>query len=407
MSLYLKILANALYGIFAEMNPETARNKDKVYETTFGSHIKMTHRFKEQWTAYAHGKPVRGLDLTKPETPGRFCFPPLAMLFTSGARLMLGMLERCVTDAGGTYAMMDTDSMFIISGDDSRDVPAISPGCISDIARQFQALSPYSQTKTSGISLLKREYPKEPGDTGWCIAISSKRYALFGRLGDSISDLEIIDSQAEDDYFRIDKRSEHGLGYLMSPAPDWRDDAWKWIIANKVRGFYQASIPRPEWFEYPAVGQHTITTPWLLDAFTGFNDGKAYQDQIKPFNFMSVGYQPISLTPTVRRRLVAPLITDVREAVTASWFDLYTGEPVKPTIEPSEGGEGIRIKTYSAVMHEYLRHAEMKAGTQDGSQATGRTTGMLHRLYLVQELPAKIQGRDTNERDERASPPKN
>ncbi len=115
VSLYLKILSNALYGIFAEMNPEKARYKDRVYTQTVGSTGRFTVRGKERWTAYAHGEPIHGLELDKPEVPGRFCFPPLAMLFTAGARLMLAMLERCVTDAGGTYAMMDTDSMFIVS----------------------------------------------------------------------------------------------------------------------------------------------------------------------------------------------------------------------------------------------------------------------------------------------------
>ena len=50
-----------------------------------------------------------------PEHAGEYCFPPLASLITAAARLMLALLERCVTDLGGTYAMEDTDSMAIVA----------------------------------------------------------------------------------------------------------------------------------------------------------------------------------------------------------------------------------------------------------------------------------------------------
>jgi hypothetical protein len=303
---------------------------------------------------------------------------------------------------------MDTDSMFIVSAPmagaiqaGESTIHAVSYQEAEAIAERFQELSPYSAGR-GGIKLLKREYPKEEDEQGWCIAISSKRYALFRRSEDRLEDVEIIDSDREDDYFRIDKRSEHGLGYLMSPAKDWKDDAWKWIIANKVRGFYREDITRPLWFDLPAIGQHTITTPWLLDAFAAFNDGKPYQKQVKPFNFMSVAYQPATVKPGAKLRLVAPLITDVSQAINAAWFDLYSGKPHTVALAGSEDTGDVAIKSYGAVMHEYLRHAERKAGTQDGYQATGRTQGQLYRLSLVQALPAKVQGRDTNEREEQA-----
>ena len=46
---------------------------------------------------------------------GEFCFPPLASLITGGSHLLLALLERLVTDRGGTYAMEDTDSMAIVA----------------------------------------------------------------------------------------------------------------------------------------------------------------------------------------------------------------------------------------------------------------------------------------------------
>ncbi len=50
-----------------------------------------------------------------PEPPGEYCFPPLASLITSAGHLLLALLERLVTDRGGTYAMEDTDSMAIVA----------------------------------------------------------------------------------------------------------------------------------------------------------------------------------------------------------------------------------------------------------------------------------------------------
>jgi hypothetical protein len=52
-------------------------------------------------------------ELAAPEEPGPFCFPPLAAFSTGAARLLLALLERLVTDAGGNWLCTDTDSMAI------------------------------------------------------------------------------------------------------------------------------------------------------------------------------------------------------------------------------------------------------------------------------------------------------
>ena len=70
------------------------------------------------------------------EQPGEFYRPPLAALISSGARLMLAMLERCVSDAGGSYALCDTDSMAI----------ALSLPQVKQIVSRFEALNPYDRS---------------------------------------------------------------------------------------------------------------------------------------------------------------------------------------------------------------------------------------------------------------------
>jgi hypothetical protein len=61
--------------------------------------------------------------VTGPEEPGAYFFSPLAACIAGAVRLMLGLLERCVTDLGGSYAMCDTDSMAIVATTDGGLIP--------------------------------------------------------------------------------------------------------------------------------------------------------------------------------------------------------------------------------------------------------------------------------------------
>ena len=97
--LLLKIIANALYGIFAELNKEEfGKNNAKQLEVFSGK--------------YHFDQPTFVV-----ERPGRWQFPPAAALITAGGRLMLAILERMVTDLGGTYLLTDTDSMFFVASE--------------------------------------------------------------------------------------------------------------------------------------------------------------------------------------------------------------------------------------------------------------------------------------------------
>jgi hypothetical protein len=61
--------------------------------------------------------------VSHPEDPGPYAFPPIAATITAAARLMLALLERLVTDAGGTYTFCDTDAMAIVAGRSSIRCP--------------------------------------------------------------------------------------------------------------------------------------------------------------------------------------------------------------------------------------------------------------------------------------------
>jgi hypothetical protein len=61
------------------------------------------------------GEIVRQKSLMEIEKTGPWYFPPLASLITAGGRLLLSMLEKSVTEAGGSYLFCDTDSLCIVS----------------------------------------------------------------------------------------------------------------------------------------------------------------------------------------------------------------------------------------------------------------------------------------------------
>lgn len=101
----LKVLANTTsYGIFAEMNP---------------------HNSNKRFTVQCHGIDAEPFtcSVAHPDVPGEYCFPPLASLITGGARLMLGLLEHCVSELGGACAMEDTDSSAVVATEHGGLVP--------------------------------------------------------------------------------------------------------------------------------------------------------------------------------------------------------------------------------------------------------------------------------------------
>lgn len=199
-----------------------------------------------------------------PEMPGEYCFPPLAALITAGARLMLAMLERCITDLGGTYAMEDTDSMAFVATKrggliecpggpyQKRGKPAVKAlrwVQVDTIAEHFRTLSPRERGAVPG-SVLKIEEDNFDPQSGrqrqlWCLAISSKRYALF--VCDRHGEPSLLRKGANNSE---DRWSEHGLGHLLNPVdPESEDHSW---IAQGWLAIIRRSLdlpPKPLGFE--------------------------------------------------------------------------------------------------------------------------------------------------------------
>src|SRR5207237_8448776 len=98
---------------------------------------------------------------TAPENTGRFWFPPVAALIPAAARLMLALLERLISDAGGVHAFCDTDSMAIVANEtgglvrcpggphvlpDGREaIRALSRTQVDEIVPRFTSLNPFDR----------------------------------------------------------------------------------------------------------------------------------------------------------------------------------------------------------------------------------------------------------------------
>jgi hypothetical protein len=402
----LKVLANSTsYGIYGEMNRlETDR---RVSVRCYGIDA-------EPYTCYA----------SNPEKPGEYCFPPLASLITGAARLMLALLERCVTDLGGTYSMEDTDSMAIVATNSGGLVPcpggphrledgaeavrALSWVQVEAISKRFIALKPYDPEAVSG-SILKIEDDNFDPNTGkqrqiWCFAISAKRYALF-----------VFDSQGNPSLLRKgvnsseNQWSEHGLGHLLNPTnPEDEDREWIAQIWLKIIREGLALPTKPLAFEsVPAIGRITVSSPAVMRPLAGLNEGKKYCDQIKPFNFLlSCHVRPLGHpvgTDPLHFHLIAPYETEPKKWVTLKWIDQYSGASYRISTTDNYGGrKTARVKTYGDVIVDYEFHAEPKCADANGVASTKQTVGLLRRRHVRIANITSI-GKESNSLEEAGS----
>jgi hypothetical protein len=372
----LKVLANAgSYGIYAEMN-----RKELPGNTAVPVRV---------WNCAGRQFETR---VTAPEEPGPYCFPPIAALITSAARLMLALLECSVREHGGSHVFCDTDSLAIVASEsggliacpggqhrtsDGREaVKALSWQEVEQVRQRFVTLNPYDRHAVPG-SILKAEDENFDEQTGEqrelnCYSISAKRYVLYTLDGDARA--------------TIHRYSGHGLGHLLNPLdPDdrdnsWLESVWHYILEVDVLG---RDPKEPAWFARPAITRVGVNDPRTLALFTTLNKGKPYAAQIKPQNFMlSTQVALLGHPPGVdaaRFHLVAPYNPDPRQWLKLRWIDRYSGKSYQVTTGDAQGEGVARIKTYGDVVLEYRFHREHKSLAPDGGPCTRITSGLLPR----------------------------
>ena len=399
----LKVLANsASYGIYAEMNRQDSSDRVLVH---------------------CHGLDAEPLScrVQNPEIPGEFCFSPFASLITGAARLMLALLERCVTDLGGTYAMEDTDSMAIVATecgglvdcpggyqrkrDGTKAVKALSWRQVEGIANRFRLLNPYDKSAVLG-SILKIEEDNFSPETGdqrqlWCYAISAKRYALFLRNNRGASELLRKGKNSSENHW-----SEHGLGHLLNPIdPEREDREWIAHVWQGILNPATAKRTRPIPFQNtPAIGRVTVSNPAILRALENLNSKADYSQQIKPFNFLlschvgPMGH-PVGTDPT-RFHLIAPYETDPTKWPQLKWIDQYSGKSFRISASQHfSSRQTASVKTFGDVISEYEFHAEPKCLDSKGTICEKDTRGLLQRRHVAIDR-IRFIGKESNELEE-------
>lgn len=160
----------------------------------------------------------------------------------------------------------------------------------------FTPLNPYRKPGSIlKIEDLNRGIGSDKMEPLYCFAISAKRYALFNLTKDKRPVLR--------------KASAHGLGHLLDPYPEseappnipppsaplkelgglrrWQYDFWYKITEAALLG--HADMVPLNWhpaLQRPAAIRYTASSPQLLNWVARWNQGRPYEEQIRPFGFL-------------------------------------------------------------------------------------------------------------------------
>ncbi|MGO9644027.1 MAG: hypothetical protein ACLPY5_04700 [Candidatus Bathyarchaeia archaeon] len=300
----LKIVGNTTgYGIFIEVNTEDQECNADVYG--------LGERFE--------------CDVSKRETFGSFFNPIISTMLTAGARLLLAMAETWLQQHDAYYTFCDTDSM------------GVRPFYWQKLQKYFEPLNPMPEE--SEFLKLEDENYDEDGNLRdlWFFGISAKRYVLY-----------VIDQHGESVPV---KWSSHGLGHLMhNKSNDWEKELWTNILKYAYGKITKQQLLDMYRTEY-VVAKLQITTSNLLSRVKAINEGKPYSQQIKPFNFVSVG----SPTMNSRKGPIIPLTHFTRPELAP--FQPFTDTRIgKLYNEMTEA----YWKKLDRAIEEYIDHPESK-----------------------------------------------
>jgi hypothetical protein len=374
---FLKILVNSTsYGTYLELNP-----------------IKIDPKKRPKITVYSgeHSKEQLAPDTI--EQPGSFYFPILGALITSGGRLLLAMIERCVRDAGGTYLCCDTDALIIVASksggsvempDGAPPVKALSWSEVEQIRNRFDSLSPYNRKIVPQLLRLTDENYDESGAQRqlFGFSIAAKRYVLYTtECGQPYCShrkcVTIVDPKAHGlIFFAPSDERESGL-------PKWWCELWRFLL---VLEFKQISEPdshvlmvagrvintdtatedgrQPSWIALPAMMKMRISTPHYMDQMKG---------KASPFGFV--------LHPRTRDKLKLTLLTSFNKNRTGWEHSVCINTRDGKSYRLDELSRG-DILTLGHVLCGYVQHPEIKSLGPDGERCKAHTRGLLQRIVI-------------------------
>lgn len=205
----------------------------------------------------------------------------------------------------------------------------------------------------------------------------------------------------------IRKRSEHGLGHLLNPLdPDTDDRDWIRVAYDLIITDIDlvAGGGGPDWLDLPALTKIAITTNEVAKAFAGYNEGRSWAEQIRPFNFLLHAHHSSFTTPTeadhARFRLVASYENNPALWLSLPWIDLGTGQRHRVATTGIPSPDVVLLKTYREVLLRYAIHPEPKSLDPNGNPTSRRSPpGLLHRRPVTM-LTLSLIGKESNRLDE-------
>jgi len=375
---FLKILANSTsYGTYLELNPK-----------------RIAAKRRPQITVYSGERQFNQPAPDTIEQPGRFYFPLLGALITSGGRLLLAMIERCVRNAGGTYLCCDTDSLIIVASkaggavqmpDGAPAIKALSWNEVGQITNRFDSLSPYNPKIVPHLLRLTDEnYDKDGAQQQlFGLSIAAKRYVLYTtKCGHPYCDhrkcITIVDPKA------------HGLIFLApsedreNGLPKWWWELWRFLLALEFKQIVEPDSSvlmiagratnvetstdiagHPSWIGLPAMMKMRISTPHYL----GQMKGKA-----SPFGFV--------LHPRTRATLKLTLLTTFSKK-RSDWGNslcINTHDGKSYRLDKLSRADVI---TLGDILCGYVQHPEVKSLGPDGEKCKAHTRGLLRRMTIL------------------------
>ncbi len=383
---WLKILANSgSYGLFVELNPnETDAAKINVIsgEESFETTSDVV------------------------EEPGKWFAPHVGALITSGGRLLLGMLETCIADAGGTFLFCDTDSAAIVSAqrrqritmpDGAIPITALSWNEVQRIVDRFEQLNPYNRQIVPGsilkIHKLNWDRNKQRRQL-FGYSIAAKRYALYTKTRNNI---DIVEPKA------------HGLGYFYPPkdspegwnhdAPQWIFEAWDWI----VRGVLGLKRRKPAWFDLPVMMKLTLSTPHHA------LKNLAKSPLTRPNNFMMIpqisrfGY-PQDVDPN-KCTFVTSFSSERHHWMRSRCINIHNPHSRMYELTNEYDGRRAVPLNFFMLLESYQNHPEAKSLGPDGMPCEFNTRGLLRRAHIIANWPLIYIGKESDRHWEEGEDP--
>lgn len=419
--------------------------------TSYGSLARFDRRdLAKPMKLRAYGPMTGPLDTAtrNPEDPGPYCFPPVAAAITAGARLMLALLERTLTDLGGSYVFMDTDSAAIVATPDGGPVPcpgepdgtlhAISHAQVYELLRRFTPLNPFGPAVANPDPALPDCPWKIEKDsttrTVHAYAIATKRYALYQPTAGSAQLVSVADGAEESEEdgdeqsggmdvleggTAFESWSEHGLGLYFDPYDSdrsrddagkriWMREAWQQIL-NRALGH---ETPERSWASQFALTQFTASSPTQLEWFATPTRGPVRGDRPRPASFGMLAQADPVLYGTNPPLPAAPFSNEPDQWTDLPWRDRRTRQPLdvqaasaRPDRLAQQLADGaVLVRTLGQIVARYPLRPEHKSLAPDGAPASEDTRGKLRRRP-VYATPAttRVIGKEGNKLSERVT----